>query len=237
MDNFEEKTEQELSGYVSRYLYYETYTLRSLLESLTVTDSPKALELRNKDRVALIYAQGGKIVHAIESHYTLNDNAYLGRDALHAVSKYESVNFKEFHCERVLQPTLDLDADEIFDQRFQGENISLETLTNLIKKHPIIEMGLVLKNDLSSHNIFYTKSPDNYGMLNQDLLNYIKQTIQLMQRMHVEFPENIQLSLSRFKFKKVLIKQFGNDSILLFLQHKHVAKELLISFDDMEFSS
>jgi hypothetical protein len=160
MDNFEENTEQELSGYVSRYLYYETYTLRSLLDSLTVTDSPKALELRNKDRVALIYSQDGRIVHAVESHYTLKE-AYLGRDALHAVSRYESVNFREFHCEKVEHPTLDLGPEEIFDQRFQGENTSLDALTSLIEKHPIIEMGLVLKNDLSSHNIFYTKSPDN----------------------------------------------------------------------------
>jgi hypothetical protein len=73
-------------------------------------------------------------------------------------------------------------------------------------------------------------------MLNQSLLTYIKQTLKLMQRIHNKRPENIQLSLASFAFKKILIKQFGNDSIVFFLQHKHVAKELLISFDDMDFS-
>ena len=48
----------------------------------------------------------------------------------------------------------------------------------------------------------------------------------MMKRNHIYQVDNIQLSVPGKGFKK-----FGDQVILIFLQYKHVAQELLISFD------
>jgi hypothetical protein len=232
VNHIENNTKKELSNYVSHFLRYETLTMRSLLKSLTVTDTPKALELRNKDRVALVYAQNGKIVHAIESHFTMPGEGFIGRAALLALLNYESINFKEFHCTHIVEESLNLFPHEIFDTSFRGENIPLETIIKLIGKHPVVELAAILNSD-STHSLFYSKSPDNHQMLSQDLLAYTQEILDMMKRNHIYQVDNIQVSLTGKGFEKLLIKKFGDQIILIFLQHKHVAQELLISFDDM----
>ena len=232
MNEFEDSVHKELGDYVSRYLHYETYTLRSLLVSIALTPSPKALELRDGNRIALIYSQDGRIVHAIESNATLEGEAFKGRDAIQQIVHYNSVNFREFHCEEIHTRTLDLLPHEVFDKKFMGEDLSINSLTQLLGNISNVEMAILLR-DNSGHNIFYTTSPDNYTLLTQSMLSYCRDLLNHMRVSHFEKVDNIHFSVENEKFKRLLIKQFDGDYILIFLKSQQVPEELLTPFEDI----
>ncbi|MCM8540675.1 MAG: hypothetical protein NE328_10400 [Lentisphaeraceae bacterium] len=228
----EELLKEEISNEISSYIHYETNILQILIDSMTKTPSPKALELRNGDRLAIIYSQNSRIVHAIETDRKMKGEGFIGKDAILAIRHYDMVKFKEFHCDPIAKPTLDLLPEEVFDRAVIEENMDLQDIAKMISHYSYVEMGLFMNEKLQGHQIFYTNAPESFGKLSQQLLNYIKKLIINLQSTHLEMPDNLQIKLKQNSFKTALIKQYGDDFIVLFLSKSVIDDQLKISFND-----
>ena len=228
----EELLKEEISSAISTYIHDETNILQTLVNSMTKTPSPKALELRYQDRLAVIYSQNGRIVHAIETDRKMKGDGFIGKDAILAISRYEQINFKEFHCDNIQEITLDLLPEEVFDRAIIEENMNLNDIAEMLSAFSYAEMGVFMKDTLQGQQIFYTKESDNYGKLNQQLLNYIKKLIVNLQSTHLDMPDNVQIKLQHHGFKTALIKQYSDDFIILFFSKSVIDERLKTSFCD-----
>lgn len=228
----EELLKEELSNAISSYIHYETNILQTLINSMTKTQSPKALELRFGERLGIIYSQNSRIVHAIETDWKMKGEGFVGKDAILAIRQYEMVKFKEFHCDPITQATLDLLPEEVFDRAVIEENMSLQDIGNMMSHYSYAEMGLFMNESLQGHQIFYTRAPENYGKLTQQLLNFIKKLIINLQSTHLDMPDNIQIKLSHGDFKLALIKQYADDFVVLFFSKALIDEQLKVSFND-----
>lgn len=228
----EEILKEEISNAISSYIHYETNILQTLIDSMTKTQSSKALELRFGDRLGIIYSQNSRIVHAIETDRKMKGEGFIGKDAILAIRQYEMVKFKEFHCDPISDPTLDLLPEEVFDPAVIEENMSLHDINEMLSNYSYAEMGLFMNESLKGHQIFYTSSPENYGKLTQQLLNFIKKLIINLQSTHLDMPDNIQVKLQKNDFKLALIKQYADDFIVLFFSKSVIDEKLKVSFND-----
>lgn len=229
---FEELLKEEISNAISSYIHYETNILQTLVNSMTKTPSPKALELRNGDRLAIIYSQHSRIVHAIETDRKMKGEGFIGKDAILAIRRYDMVKFKEFHCDPIEQPTLDLLPEEVFNRAVIEENMKLQDIADMISQYSYAEMGLFMNSSLHGHQIFYSNGPENFGKLSQQLLNFIKKLIVNLQSTHLEMPDNIFIKLKQHGFKTALIKLYGDEFIVLFFSKSAISDQLKISFND-----
>ena len=228
----EELLKEEISNAISSYIHCETDILQTLINSMTKTPSPKALELRNGDRLAIIYSQNSRIIHAIETDRKMQGEGFVGKDAILAIRRYDMVKFKEFHCDPITKPTLDLLPEEVFDRAVIEENMSLQGISEMLTDYSYVEMGLFMNESLQGHQIFYTSSPENYGLLTQQILTFIKKLIINLQSSHLEMPDNIQVKLQKSGFKAALIKQYSDNFVVLFFSKSAIDDKLRISFND-----
>ena len=228
----EELLKEELSNAISKYIHDETNVLQTLINSMVKTHSPKALELRDGDRLAIIYSQDHRIVHAIETDSRMAGEGFIGKDAILAIRRFSQVKFREFHCDPVQTPTLDLMAEEVFNRAVIEENMNLKDISEMLSHFSYIEMGLYMNSAFQDQQIFYTQSPDNYGKLTQQLINFIKKLIVNLQSSHLEMPDNIQIKLVSNGFKTAMIKQYSEDFIVLFSSSSIIDEKLRTSFND-----
>ena len=228
----EELLKEELSNAISKYIHDETNVLQTLINSMVKTPSPKALELKDGDRLAIIYSQGNRIVHAIETDRKMTGEGFIGKDAILAIRRFNKIKFREFHCDPVENPTLDLLPKEVFDRAVIEENMTLKDISEMLSHYSYIEMGLYMNSAFQEQQIFYTQSPDNYGKLSQQLISFIKKLIINIQSSHLEMPDNIQVKLVSNAFKTALIKQYGEDFIVIFSTSSVIDEKLRTSFND-----
>jgi len=228
----EELLKEELSNSISKYIHDETNVLQTLINSMVKTPTPKALELTDGNRLAIIYSQGSRIVHAIETDRQMTGEGFIGKDAILAIRLFSQVKFREFHCDPVESPTLDLLPEEVFDRAVIEENMTLKDISEMLGLYSYIEMGLYMNSAFQEQQIFYAKDTDNYGKLSQQLINFVKKLIVNLQSTHLEMPDNIQIKLVSNSFKTALIKQYSENFVIIFSSSSIIDDKLRTSFND-----
>ena len=229
---YEEILKEELSNYISSYIHDETNILQILINSLTATPSPKALELRYGERLAVLYSQRGRIVHAIETDRKMKGDGFVGKDALLAITRYKQIKFREFHCDQIKTQTLDLLPEEAFDRAVIEQNMNLSDIAEFVSHYSYVEMAIFMKKSLQGQQTFYTRDPANYGKLTQQLINFLKELIVTMQSTHLEMPDNVIIKFKANNFKSAMVKIYGDDFIILFFSKGVIDDKLRISFSD-----